>query len=351
MARLAHLAIGVATILGCAHPAAPPPPAPARAPLELRPGGTLASALARARPGDRIVVRAGEYPAEQIEAALPDVSDAPLPGAVVTVEAAPGEQVTFAGATFTRSSHIALRRLRFAGTLKLAGCSHMELSELELDAGDSKDAALYLLGRQPFGPTHHVRVTGSRIAGGGRTVFIHTYFGPSEGWNHDLEFTGNRMACGARNCFQLSGARDTVIADNTVESARGGGILMAGATRVQVLRNRMDNGRGSAVQVGTPGAEWDRFGGVEHMISSQILIADNVIRSWGGAAVQLDGCRDVEIRRNTVEHGPGLVTHRREPHDLQGNVILVGNSGVRLQGNRLPEIRVAEGDPAPQVEP
>jgi hypothetical protein len=87
------------------------------------------------------------------------------------------------------------------------------------------------------------------------------------------------------------------------------------------------------------------------MISSDVLVADNTIRGWGGPAVQLDGCRDVEIRGNRVEGALGLVTHRREPKDLAGNVILVGNTGVRLRANRLPAISIADGDPAPLVEP
>jgi hypothetical protein len=127
---------------------------------------------------------------------------------------------------------------------------------------------------------------------------------------------------------------------------------------VRILRNRLEHGRGPAVHIGTPGAQWDAFAGVEHMISREILVADNVVSDWAGPAVQLDGSRNIEIRGNIVEGagdggggGRGLVTNRREPKDLAGKTILIGNTGVRLRGNRLPGIQMAAGDPAPIVEP
>lgn len=305
--------------------------------IELRPGETLAAALGRARAGDRVIVHAGHYPHEEIRAAFPRF---------VTIEAARGAAPVFAGLTFRHSQHIRLRGLRVTGTLTLEHSAHFELTGLALDAGEGGGAALHLLTkRRDAGATHHVRVTRSIIRGGGRTVFVLTHFRPSEEWAHELAFEDNEMSCGSRTCFQLSGARDVLIARNRVVTAKAKGVLLAGAQRIRIVRNRLEGGAGPAIQIGTPGREWDAYAGVEHMISSDVLVEANVVRSWRGPAIQLDGCRHVSIVRNAAEGGSGLVTHRRAPTDLAGRTILVGNTGVRLRRNRLPAIETAEGDP------
>jgi parallel beta-helix repeat protein len=309
--------------------------------IELKPGDTLAAALAHAHPGDRVLIHAGDYPREQIQARFADY---------VTVEAAPGETATFAGLAFKASDHLRLRRLHVAGTLLVEESTYFDLVEMDLDAGRGDGSALHILTKGKTAATNHVRVSKSRIAGGGRTIFILTHFRPSAGWNGELEFTDNELHCGTRCCFQLSGARDTVISGNRVVETRAKGILLAGATRIRITRNRLENGSGPAIHIGTPGKEWDPYQGIENMISSDVVAADNVIRNWKGPAVQLDGCRGIELRGNTVENGGGLVTHRRSPTDLAGQVILVGNSDVRLRGNKLPGMEIAEGDPAPVSE-
>src|SRR6185369_11278167 len=109
-----------------------------------------------------------------------------------------------------------------------------------------------------------VEVTGSKLRGGGRTVFILGRFAPAETWNHDLRFSDDDFTCGSRVCFQLSGARDTVIEGNRLHGTVGTGVLTAGATRIRIARNRMTGAMGmsgAAVQLASPGMEWDNYDG------------------------------------------------------------------------------------------
>jgi len=101
------------------------------------------------------------------------------------------------------------------------------------------------------------------------------------------------------------------------------------------------------MQIATPGMEWDNYAGVENMISSAILLANNVVDGFGNA-VQLDAARDVAIVYNTVADGVGLRHNHRTPHDQQNNVILDGNSAIRVWNNIFPSI--AAGDQRPAFE-
>jgi hypothetical protein len=105
----------------------------------------------------------------------------------------------------------------------------------------------------------------------------------------------------------------------------------------------------TAVQIATPGAEWDDYAGVENMISSAIVVENNVIDGWSNG-VQLDAARDVAIVYNTVADGTGLRLNHRVPHDQSGNVILDGNSDVRLWNNILPSISIATDEERPAFE-
>ena len=132
------------------------------------------------------------------------------------------------------------------------------------------------------------------------------------------------ITCGSHNCFQISGGRDMVIDGNRINGTTTAGVLTAGATRIAITRNRMKGMAGKppcATQIASPGMEWDNYAGVENMISSAILIANNVIDGWG-SAVQLDAARDVAIVHNTVADGTGVRFNHRMPHDQTGNVIL-----------------------------
>ncbi len=327
---------------GCAAP--PALPQATGATRDLRPGTTLASVLAAAQPGDKIVVRAGSYPAESLRA---------NPASRVFIEAAAGEVATFSGLTFTSSSQLVLRGLRFTGTLKLDGSHDFLLDDVTIDVGTADTTGLHLHGQGSAGATYNVSVVGSRIWGGARTIFILGRFAPSDTWNHHLEFVGNDFACGSHNCFQVSGGRDLRIEDNLFHDPKGDGVLTAGATRVQLLRNRMRGTKTvavAAIRLASPGREWDNYAGVEHMVSSDITVANNVISSWGGPGIELDAATDIRIVYNTVADTVGFKTWARVPHDQAGAVILTGNTQVRLWNNILPSIQLDGADPRPVFE-
>jgi hypothetical protein len=320
------------------------PTIPTGATIDVKPPSTLAAALAGAHAGDRIVLYAGTYPAEQI-------SGRRYP-ADVFIEAAPGEMVTISGVRFQSCDHIAIRGVRFAGTVLLDGSSNFTFRAVTLDGGASEEAALQIHGQGTAGASHDVLVENSTILAGGRTVFVLGSFAPSDKWNHHLTFVRNDITCGSHNCFQLSGARDMVIDDNKINGTATSGVLTAGATRIAITRNRFRGTSGksqAATQIATPGAEWDNYAGVENMISSAIVIANNVVDGWA-FGVQLDAARDVAIVYNTVADGTGLKMHHRTPHDQMNNVILDGNSNIRVWDDILTSISIDAGEMRPSFE-
>jgi hypothetical protein len=269
----------------------------------------------------------------------------------VFVEAAAGERVVIQGARFVRSDHVTIRGVSFAGTVLLDGSHDFVFREVTLDGGTSEEAALQIHGQSAAGASHHVLVDHSTISGGGRTVFVLGAFAPSDKWNHHLTFVRDELTCGSHNCFQLSGARDMLIEDCRI-SGTTPGVLTAGATRVTISRNRFLGVAGksqAAIQIATPGMEWDNYAGVENMISSAIVVANNVVDAWA-TGVQLDAARDIAIVYDTVADGVGLRLNHRTPHDQSNNVILDGNSNVRVWNDILPSISIAAGETRPTFE-
>ena len=66
--------------------------------------------------------------------------------------------------------------------------------------------------------------------------------------------------------------------------------------------------------------------------------------------MQLDAARDVAIVHNTVADGTGVRFNHRVPHDQAGNVILNGNSDIRIWNDILPSISLATGEANPSFE-
>jgi Right handed beta helix region len=320
------------------------PPMPTGTTLEVTPPETLGDALAGAAAGDRIVLHEGGYQNE----AFADLSFE----SHVFIEAAPGETVTIPGATFRHCDHISIRGIVFEGTVELDGSSDFTFESVTLDGGDSSEAALHIQGQGSDGASHHVRVEDSVVQGGGRTVFVLGRFAASDEWNHHISFVKNVLSCGQNTCFQLSGARDMLIEDNVINGTDTSGVLTAGATRITIARNRflgMSGSSPAATQIATPGAEWDNYAGVENMISSAIVIANNVLEGWS-TGVQLDAATDIAIVYNTIADGTGIRFNHRTPHDQSNNVILDGNSDIRVWNNIMETISIATDEERPAFE-
>jgi hypothetical protein len=315
-------------------------PTPTGATIDVAPPATLAAALATAKAGDRIVLHAGTYAMEKISKRQF--------ASFVFIEAAAGEAVSLPGATFTSSDHLAISGVTFTATVMLDGSSNFTFTKVVLDGGATDNAALQIHGQSSAGASSSITVQDSTIKGGGRTIFVLGVFAPSQGWNHDLTFVRDDITCGSHNCFQISGGRDMLIADNRINGTTTAGVLTAGATRVTITRNRFVGMAGQspcATQIASPGMEWDNYAGVENMISSAITISNNVADGWG-SFVQLDAARDVAIVYNTVADGKGVVFDHRVPHDQKGNVVLDGNSAIRIWNSVLPTINPGDQPPA-----
>jgi len=321
-----------------------PTPAAGATVIDVRAPSTLAAALATAKAGDRVVLHAGSYANETIsnrKFATP-----------VFVEAAAGDTVVMAGGHFTSCDHLSFSGIQFSATVMLDGSSNVTFHGVTLDGGATEEAALQIHGQGSAGASHDVLVEDSTIRGGGRTIFVLGKFAPSDAWNHHLTFVRDDITCGSHNCFQISGGRDMVIDGNRINGTTTAGVLTAGATRVAITRNRMKGMPGTspcATQIASPGMEWDNYAGVENMTSTAIVIANNVIDGWG-SAVQLDAARDVAVVYNTVADGTGVRFNHRTPHDQMGNVILNGNSDIRIWNDIIPSISLASGEMKPAFE-
>lgn len=307
----------------------------------LAPGDTLAAVLGAAAPGDRVVVQGGSYPAETLTNSF---------ASPVWIEAAAGATPIFHGLTLNGAGQLIFRGIHFDGTVTLQAAHDLVFDQIDLDVGARDVSGLEIFNSR--GATHDVLVMRSRIAGGARTIFFGGRFGLEVTWNHHVQFRDNELICGTHNCFQLSGGRDVIIEDNDFHDPQGAGVLTAGATRIVIARNRMRGGgvMAPAIQLATPGKEWDNYAGVEYMISSDITVANNLIVGWGGSGIELDAVRDVKIVYNTIASGAGLHTWARTPHDQQDNVILSGNHEVKLWNNILTSISLDAADPRPMLE-
>lgn len=310
----------------------------------LMPGSTLKSLLMVSQPGDTVVVKGGEYPSETLNNVF--TGD-------VLVQAAAGETPLFHGLVLSAASHLVFKGIHFDGTVRSNGSHEITFDGVNLDVGTKDVSGLELFNSGAAGATHHVRVIRSRVAGGARTIFMGGTFTMEAGWNHHLEFLKNEFICGTHNCFQLSGARDTVIEDNDFHDPKGSGVLTAGATRITIARNRMRGTKSvasSAVQLATPGTEWDNYAGVQWMTSTNIVVANNLMVNWGSHGIELDAVKGVQIVGNTVVNCTGINTWRRTPHDQQGNIILTGNTDLEVWNNVFPSIKLDTGDPRPMFE-
>ena len=238
---------GVPVPGGCSQA---PVPAAGATVIDVRAPATLASALATAKAGDRIVLHAGTYAKETI-------SNRTF-ASFVFVEAAAGDVVTMAGAKFTSSDHLSVRDIQFTATVMLDGSSNFAFHGVTLDGGATEEAALQIHGQSSAGASHDVLVEDSTIKGGGRTIFILGKFAPSDTWNHHLTFQRDDITCGSHNCFQISGGRDIAIDGNRINGTTTAGVLTTGATRVAITRNRMKSMAGNppyATQIASPNIE------------------------------------------------------------------------------------------------
>jgi hypothetical protein len=312
---------------------------PSGAAIEVTPPMTIAAALAKAQPGERIVLHAGNYTNESIS----KLSFAQH----VFIQAADGESVTLPGLHFVSCDHVVIDGLHVDGTLELEGSGNFVLRHVTL-AGQGEDAALQFQGQHAAGASHDISVEDSSIGGGGRTVFILGKFAPAEQWNHHLSFRRNHFGCGSHNCFQVSGGRDLDIVENEITSDTTAGVLTAGATRVNILQNTFVAKDGAAMQIATPGMEWDNYAGVENMISSKVVIANNVVSGFK-TGVQLDAASDVAIVYNTFVDGAGVRFNHRTPHDQANNVILDGNENIRIWNDIMQQLAVAQVDKPPAL--
>ncbi|MDX2110792.1 MAG: right-handed parallel beta-helix repeat-containing protein [Verrucomicrobiota bacterium] len=309
--------------------------------ITLQAGMTINNALSLTKPGDTLVLPNGNYAKQTLTKQFP---------ADVTIKAQQTNKAIIAGMLLSKAQHLSFRGIKFTDPFRLDGASDITIAGCTLDAGASTEGSLEIYGQGANGPTHHITVENCTISNGGRTIFFAGHFAPSENWNHDIVIRNNQITCGTNVGIQISGGRDLLITENKFNTTRSGAILTAGATRVEISRNRIE-GPSLGMQIATPGREWDPFSGVEHMISSDILVANNVIISTANSCIMLSACHDISIVYNTLAGTGTLSTIHRTPHDYANKfVILEGNSNIRVWNNIMERITLDTLDPRPVFE-
>ncbi|MGE0784744.1 MAG: hypothetical protein AB7S26_03575 [Sandaracinaceae bacterium] len=315
-------------------------------------GGDLAALVGTAASGDEIVLADGTYGDVTI-------TDDAFDGWLV-IRAAPGATPRIASLHLTNTVGLYFEGVTFEGQVLIEAAERTVLDHIRLDIADRGDPTMYpggginVSGRGVGRGNRDFVLRNSTIRGGRRTLFLHSLFVVPDEWNQNLVIQNNELDCvGDRNCIQISGSQHVLIADNTFRSAHDG-VLMAGAIDVQVLRNRFEGtassgSAGGAVRVASPGYQWDAFDGVGNMVSTDVLVANNLVRGYG-TGVELAACRRVDVVFNTVMDGRGLSTWHRVPVDENGDTVLVGNDEYRVWNNVLGEIRIDGLDPRPTFE-
>jgi len=198
-----------------------------------------------------------------------------------------------------------------------------------------------------------VLVEDSKILGGGEpSSFLALSPRPTSGTTTSLS-CATTITCGSHNCWQISGGRDMLIADNKINGndhrRRSYCRRDAHLDPAQSLSRDGHEATGGPAHLASPGAEWDNYAGVENMISSAIVVANNLSDGWANF-VQLDAATDIAIVYNSVADGVGVRFNHRTPHDQSGKVILDGNSNIRVWNDILPSISVATGEMRPTFE-
>lgn len=312
---------------------------------------SLQEVIAQASGGDTIVLSEGQYPATSLEATF----ETP-----VMIMAEEGASVHVQGLSCLRCKNLIFKDIQFliddaegspGNTVNLDASESITFQHVQMSAPAGK-SVLRIYG-QRNGANSNIKIYDSEIRGGQRTVFILGRFAPSEEWNSGLEFVRNHIECGTATCMQVSGGRDILLADNTFESAKGVGLLTAGATRLHIERNQFTGhtDAGVGMNLATPGRQWDNFAGVQHMVSSDLHIVNNIFSGWKNAAIALNAVIDVDIAHNTMVNGGGISTNHRTPQKyMSDEVILEGNQDYRVWHNILPRMNIHAEDPRPVVE-
>ncbi len=278
--------------------AAPPPAVGAPRTLAVSSAAQLSTALAQARPGDKVAVAAGVYDTGLVAVAHSGTAEAPI-----TIIAATPGQAVFTG----------------AGGLDLAGVSHVVVQGFVF----ANDAGLTVPGDAAAN-----RVT--------RNVFKGNPSGA------DLSVKAN----------------DTEVDHNTFENRTSQGVYLQVvgpgshdmAQRVHVHHNYFYNHQ----YKGANGGESIRFGlsGRQHAVANG-LIEDNLFEKADGdsEAISVKSSNNV-VRHNTIINSKGTLSLRHGWNTLvDGNILIGSSTGIRFFGNNHVVINnVVQDTSAPAIE-
>jgi len=279
-----------------------------------RPLKTLDGALARARPGQTILVSSGTYPE------LTEASPRGRPGAPITLRPAPGAQpVASGGFKLIRARHVRVVGMTFDGTGNRAGF------------GTSIWAS------------HHILLSHNEITGYGRAQGVLI-----KDRSSDVRVIGNHIHhLGEEQRFEhgiyCQSARGTVIADNVIHDiASGYGIHLFGdCDDTRIISNTIaHNGLSGIIIAGN-----DERGTPDGTVIARNVIAEHTVAAWseyGFAVTEYQAgsgnvVRDNVFFRNASRHNvdcdecdaSGNV--ERDPHFVDaahGNYALQGDSPV-----------------------
>lgn len=261
-------------------------------------------AAAQAKPGTRILLSAGIYPAGFYFSGLRGENNHPIVIAAADPANPPVIQGGGTGLHLSRSGFVELHDLVI---------SNVTVKGLNIDDGGAFDK-----------PAHHVVLRGLKV----------TDVGP--GGNHDcIKLSGvrdfrvencqiERWGTGGGSGIDMVGCHDGVIASNLfrhTDSIGSTGVQAKGGTSQVIVRgNRFENAGGRAVNIGgSTGLQFFRpplEAGEEHCEAKEIRVEGNTFIG-GGAPVAFVGVDGASVRFNTIYHpkrwAVRILQENREP--------------------------------------
>ena len=304
------LALG---LLLAALPAGPSSAAPLT--IDVFAGQSVATALKTVAPGGTVVVHAGTYPALTLSSWTWTSQ--------VTLRAAAGETVTFAGITLTKVSKLTLSGIRTSQVVTF-------------DGGNALD----LIGSAPLGVTvkngaYDVDITDNDIVGGWNGVAVVSWSGAAH--PHHVRIADNRISGQDNDNIQIGIADDVTVEDNVLRDPvmndnHNDGVQFMGGERLVVRRNRF-SGQDQAMMIQPE----DQLGTGNHV--SDLRLENNIVSATRGAGFIVSDTDGTSIVNNTIYDTPYASIH------------LVGqNTDLEITNDVVKQIWQEAGASAPTFE-
>jgi hypothetical protein len=284
--------------------------------VDVHSANELKSAIQKADDGDTIVLHAGTYPQTTIDRRW---------ARTVTLEGAPGENVTVAGFYISNAAEVAIQDLQTTGESDVVTGSRdvtFDNVTCTLKIGDRNDSCFYL-----HDNSSGLTVRNSSAVGGFDGVKIYGCSGSN--WTSNITISDNDLSQSSEDMIHVNCGRNITVMHNYIHDPvdnadHNDGIQSQASDGLQIIRNTFTfthsnpNGPNQGIILGRTGPPSDD-------LVTNTLVSGNLIHHWPGIGIILDGTQDTDVVNNTVWDGYQGFT-------LTGTAAFA-NTGVRVWNN------------------